>query len=394
MQEKQRQWLTKAGLAAGSIKKWFSESPDRTSFAASVSLHLIIFAVLSFYGFDYQGTIFGNGAEISPGESVIKVDFIAEEKPRSAASSATYSKFAATSRLKTPAGIKKGVKKDGAAKKAPAPKAIARLSSEPAPARPDAKKEMAAIDLNDSVSKNAKKIVKTLEIPIETSRQLEKKFKNTAPFDRNETSGETMVKQVVEASDAIENISLSKAELKSFDAEGDLIASTAFAQAVKPAADIENDEALIPEGASENTADINPANSKNGTSPKKTKAGTGAYGKPSGTKPSGLVFEMVANSSYDEIPSFLNGPPAIDYPKWAQEQGIEGTVKIHLEILPSGEVGMISKFESPISDRLAQYLIKQAEMWRFKPIYKNGRPLSGTVMVAVDFSLKAGKDQL
>ena len=253
---------------------------------------------------------------------------------------------------------------------------------------------MAAIDLNDSVSKNAKKIVKTLEIPIETSRQLEKKFKNTAPFDGNETSGETMVKQVVEASDAIENISLSKAELKSFDAEGDLIASTAFAQAVKPAADIENDEALIPEGASENTADINPANSKNGTSPKKTKAGTGAYGKPSGTKPSGLVFEMVANSSYDEIPSFLNGPPAIDYPKWAQEQGIEGTVKIHLEILPSGEVGMISKFESPISDRLAQYLIKQAEMWRFKPIYKNGRPLSGTVMVAVDFSLKAGKDQL
>lgn len=392
MQEKRRQWLISAAEAARRAAKWFAKKPGRASLAASVAAHIVIFAALALFGFDYHGTIFGNGSEAAPGESLIKVDFIAEERPQSAASSATYNKFAATSRLKAPAGAKKGVKKESAARNAPAPRSLARAAAEPSPA-PDAKKELSVMELKGPDPKTAKKIARALEIPLETSKQLEKKLKSPASFDDPGASGETLVKRVIEASDAIENISLSKAEMKSFDDAGELIASTAFAGAVKPAADFENDETLIPEGSSENTADLNRSSSKNGASPKKSRAGSGAYGKPSGSKPSGLVFEMVANSSYDEIPSFLNGPPAIDYPKWAQEQGAEGTVKILLEILPSGEVGMVSKFESPISDRLAQYLIKQAEMWRFKPIYKNGRPLSGTVMVAVDFSLTAGKKQ-
>ncbi|OQA81131.1 MAG: Gram-negative bacterial tonB protein [bacterium ADurb.Bin243] len=393
MQEKRLHWLTKLIYAAGRIKKSFRENPEGSSMALSVGLHLLAFLMLSFYCFDYQGSIFGNGEEISAGENLIKVDFIAEEKPQSAASNSTYSKFAATSRLKVSQNIKKGAKAEAKTQRKQVPKALAAVKPETPAVRPDIKKEMAVIELNEKLAlSETRKNIKAIEIPEEVSRQLDKKLKSTAMFEDNgQTSAEAVVKKVIEASDAIENISLSKTEVKTLDPEGEMIASAAVGPVSKPVSDIESDEDLIPEASSETASDVNANNSKNGSSSRKAKSGSGAHGKPSGKGQSGLVFEMVANSSYDEIPSFLNGPPAIDYPKWAQEQGVEGTVKILLEILPNGEVGTVSKFESPISDRLAQYLIKQSEMWRFKPIYKNGRPLSGTVMVAVDFALGAGR---
>ena len=391
MQEKQRQWQNKLAAAAEYIKKSFREKPENASMAVSVALHLMLFTFFSFYCFNYQGTVFGNGEEIAAGENIIKVDFIVEQRPKSAAADTKYSKLAATNKIRPSANIKKGLKKENSALKKPSVKAAVRPKSETPPLRADIKKAMAAIDLDEKlIDKDVKKVVKAIEIPAEISRELDRKLRNTAPFEIIDGTAEGIVKKVIDAGDELENISLSKTEIKTLDADGELVASLDFMPVSKPSSEIESDEDLIPQGASVNSAEINARNAKNGSTAKKSKAGTGAYGKPSGVK-QGMKFEMVANSTYDEIPSFLNGPPAIDYPKWAQEQGVEGTVKILLEILPNGEVGMVSKFESPISDRLAQYLIKQSEMWRFKPIYKSGRPLSGTVMVAVDFSLGAVK---
>jgi TonB family protein len=391
MQEKQRQWRNKLAGAAEYIKNSFREKPHNSSMALSIAIHFMLFTFFSFYCFNYQGTVFGNGEEIASGENIIKVDFIVEEKPKSAEADSKYSKLAATNKIRPAADIKKGLKKENSTLKKPSIKTAVRPKSETPPLRADVKKEMAVIDLNEKlIDKDVKKVVKAIEIPAEISRELDIKLKNTAPYEINDGTAEGIVKKVIDAGDALENISLSKTEIKTLDADGELVASLTVMPASKPSSEIESDDDLIPQGASEDSAQINVRNAKNGSVAKKTKAGTGAYGKPSGTK-QGMKFEMLANSTYDEIPSFLNGPPAIDYPKWAQEQGVEGTVKILLEILPNGEVGMVSKFESPISDRLAQYLIKQSEMWRFKPIYKSGRPLSGTVMVAVDFSLGAGR---
>ncbi len=391
MREKQRQWRNKLAGAVEFIKKSFREKPQNSSLALSIAIHFMLFTFFSFYCLSYQGTVFGNGEEIASGENIIKVDFLVEEKPKSAEADSKYSKLAATNKIRPAANIKKGVKKETGEQKKLAVKAAVRPKSETPPLRAEVKKEMAAIDLNGKlIDKEVKKVVKAIEIPAEISKQLDKKLKNTAPYEFSDGTAEGIVKKVIDAGEAIENISLSKTEIKTLDASGELVASLTVMPASKPAFEIESIEDLMPQGESEDSAQINVRNAKNGSAAKKTKAGTGAYGKPSAAK-QGMKFEMVANSAYDEIPSFLNGPPAIDYPKWAQEQGVEGTVKILLEILPNGEVGMVSKFESPISDRLAQYLIKQSEMWRFKPIYKNGRPLSGTVMVAVDFSLGAGK---
>ncbi|HOD40476.1 MAG TPA: hypothetical protein PKL57_07950, partial [Candidatus Wallbacteria bacterium] len=204
MQEKRLHWLTKLIYAAGRIKKSFRENPEGASMAVSAGLHLLAFLMLSFYCFDYQGSIFGNGEEISAGENLIKVDFIAEEKPQSAASNSTYSKFAATSRLKVSQNIKKGAKAEAKTQRKQVPKALAAVKPETPAVRPDIKKEMAVIELNEKLAlSETRKNIKAIEIPEEVSRQLDKKLKSTAMFEDNgQTSAEAVVKKVIEASDA------------------------------------------------------------------------------------------------------------------------------------------------------------------------------------------------
>ncbi len=390
MSERKRQWHDKLFAATALIKKNSSENPENASIAISIFLHAVLFLFCSFYHFNYHGTISGNNEINAEGENIIKVDFIAGERPKAAAIDKAFAKLAATKKINPVSEAKKSRKKNVKVPAKPAPKKLPAGKNSLAASK-NVKKETLFIDDNSiSDNKNAKKIIKAIEIPPELSKKLDEKLKTAELNHNKETSSETLVKKIIDENEPLENLSLSKSEIKTLDISGELIASSSFTHAIKPETDIDIDDELFVSGTDEKSSELNVKNKKNGDAKKKTKAGSGAYGKPSGGRQS-MIFEMVENSSYDEIPSFLNGAPAIDYPKWAQEQGVEGTVKILLEILPDGEVGMVSKFESPISDRLAQYLIKQSEMWRFKPIYKNGRPLSGTVMVTVDFSLTASK---
>lgn len=104
----------------------------------------------------------------------------------------------------------------------------------------------------------------------------------------------------------------------------------------------------------------------------------------------GLEFGLLENSSYTLMPEFLWGAPEIAYPESARRRGSEGQVLLVLEILENGEVGMVRAAETPLDPELSDFLVRAAGGWRFKPMYRDGKPLTGTVSVRVRYTLDPG----
>jgi TonB family protein len=104
----------------------------------------------------------------------------------------------------------------------------------------------------------------------------------------------------------------------------------------------------------------------------------------------GLEIGLLENSAYTLMPEFLWGTPEIAYPEWARRRGSEGQVLLVIEIRENGEVGMARAAETPLDPELSDFVTKEASTWRFKPMYKDGRALSGTVSVRVRCVLDGG----
>ncbi len=373
-------------LSAG---KKIKKDPQSASFAASVTIHAVMFLALSYFSFIPLGTPFGNGIEPGGETAGVSVNYTPAQssgKTEIKNTAAIFKTAAAPKNISGTMALAKSrqVKKSDVRQ----PKKMAQLkpSDIHSPLEVKAQKTLSENDISYKIfPKHEKKSTAALDIPVEVGKEIGKKLKSADyPDQDGATTGEVSAK-ALNTNGGDDIITLQKTDVKMIDEEGELIASTAGIgqMAEKPSASDAADETLSENGR--NFSEGSPAAGGKGTG---KKGGTGAFGSPNGSKRSGIAFEMVENSSYNEVPSFLNGPPEITYPKWAQEQGAEGTVMVILEILPNGEVGSVTKHQSPISDRLAQDLVRQAEMWRFKPIYKNGKALSGSVMVSVDYSLK------
>lgn len=387
---------SKLALFLQKAERSVRKDPQSASFAASVAAHALLFALFGYLFAMPAGTPFGNGIDADETGMSVSISYTPEAL-RSDTAAAPDAPVKAFNRLASTRSVTaetaKAREKAAAAKKAAEAKRekkIAAMRPEDAPAADlKVKKALDTPDISDKLFavKAAKKTTAALDIPAEADRQLAKKLSAAMPSEGSDTgevaSGGSTATIVEKDAD---DTALIDTGAKMLGEDGELIASTApLGTALsKPTADPGDGTATdaTPSGGV-------PSSGKNASGSQGKKGGTGPYGKPGGTGRSGIAFEMVADSGYDEMPSFLNGPPEIPYPKWAQEQGVEGRVSIVLEILPNGEVGSIAKHESPISDRLAQELVRQAEMWRFKPIYKNGKALSGNVMVTVDYSLKS-----
>jgi len=381
--------LQKFASLLQSAGKKMKKDPETGAFAASITIHALILLALSYFSFLPFGTPFGNGIEPGDENAGVSVNYTPPQGP----SKIEFKSQAAV--LKTAVAPKSASGTMVLAKSRPVkkpdekqPKKMAQLkpSETQSPLDIKAQKALSDNDISEKIfPKHEKKSTAALDIPAEVGKEIGKKLRSADYSDDNSAATAEITAKTLNAPDNGDLLTLQKTDVKMIDEEGGLIASAAQIGEMgkKPSNYEGGDESLSESG--QTSSDAKTSSGGKGTG---KKGGTGAFGSPNGSKRSGIAFEMVENSTYNETPSFLNGPPEISYPKWAQEQGAEGTVMVILEILPNGEVGSVTKHQSPISDRLAQDLVRQAEMWRFKPIYKNGKALSGSVMVAVDYSLK------
>ena len=73
-----------------------------------------------------------------------------------------------------------------------------------------------------------------------------------------------------------------------------------------------------------------------------------------------------------------------DYPNWAKEREVEGTVEVMCMVLPSGEVATTVTWLTSGWSELDQSVLQAVGEWRFEPI--TGEEVqAGIVRVAFDF---------
>jgi protein TonB len=82
------------------------------------------------------------------------------------------------------------------------------------------------------------------------------------------------------------------------------------------------------------------------------------------------------------------GNPKPPYPEVARRRGYEGTVRLTVEVLASGEVGRIWVKESSGYEVLDRSALKTVKDWNFIPARFGGIPVKSTVIVPVTFTLK------
>jgi len=86
----------------------------------------------------------------------------------------------------------------------------------------------------------------------------------------------------------------------------------------------------------------------------------------------------------EQLPEAIDRVPP-DYPSWAREKGVQGTVMVQALVGKDGRVKQTIVVSSiPMLDDYAQACIKQ---WRFKPAMAKGVPVAVWVGIPVKFSL-------
>ena len=57
-----------------------------------------------------------------------------------------------------------------------------------------------------------------------------------------------------------------------------------------------------------------------------------------------------------------------EYPNWAKEQGLKGTVEVMCMVLPSGEIATTVTWLTSGWSELDQFVLQAIGEWRFEPI--------------------------
>jgi len=76
-----------------------------------------------------------------------------------------------------------------------------------------------------------------------------------------------------------------------------------------------------------------------------------------------------------------------NYPSEAREQGLEGTVKVKVQVLADGSVGSASIAKSSGHDILDQSVLANVHDCNFEPAEKDGVPMASKVIIPVRFKL-------
>lgn len=89
----------------------------------------------------------------------------------------------------------------------------------------------------------------------------------------------------------------------------------------------------------------------------------------------------------DRDPAPLAGNQRPDYPPLALRSGVEGSVSVRIEVDASGVPTSVRVVErsGERSRELDRAVLNAARAWRFEPALRDGKAVSGAVVVPVDF---------
>lgn len=96
-----------------------------------------------------------------------------------------------------------------------------------------------------------------------------------------------------------------------------------------------------------------------------------------------------AGSIGEEEPYVIRRYP-LEYPRFAKNNRIDGTVILQVEVFTDGTVGHIEVIQSVMSDPcvLSEAAINSVKKWKFSPAKKDGKPIACWATIPVEFKLK------
>jgi periplasmic protein TonB len=111
---------------------------------------------------------------------------------------------------------------------------------------------------------------------------------------------------------------------------------------------------------------------------------------PGDSRPGAGDISQIADPAEGTFVHFDEGPvpihrPAPDYPGWAKENGISGTVVLRVLVDARGRVKRVSVVRG--IKGLTEAAQEALRLWTFRPASTNGRPLAVWVEVPVEFRL-------
>ena len=102
----------------------------------------------------------------------------------------------------------------------------------------------------------------------------------------------------------------------------------------------------------------------------------------------GEIFTTGYHPSDFTLPTLKGNPVPIRYPRWAVQEGWEGTFVIAIEVLKSGEVGRWSVIRSTGYSLLDETATKTIRQWHFHPGTEMGQSVVMCIQIPVHFELR------
>lgn len=87
------------------------------------------------------------------------------------------------------------------------------------------------------------------------------------------------------------------------------------------------------------------------------------------------------------LPSLREAPQPLRYPRWAVQEGWEGTFVIAVEVLPNGRVGRWKVMQSTSYSLLDETATEAVRRWHFHPATEKGRAVVSCIEIPIRFTL-------
>ena len=102
----------------------------------------------------------------------------------------------------------------------------------------------------------------------------------------------------------------------------------------------------------------------------------------------GNLFTTGYHPADFSLPTLKENPVPIRYPRWAVQEGWEGTFVIAIEVLKSGEAGRWKVMQSTGYSLLDEAAIKAIHQWHFHPATEKGQAVVICIQIPVHFELR------
>lgn len=102
----------------------------------------------------------------------------------------------------------------------------------------------------------------------------------------------------------------------------------------------------------------------------------------------GPLFTTGTHAPELTLPSLAEAPIPIRYPRWAVQEGWQGTFVIAVEILKNGTVGRWKIMQSTGHSLLDQAAVNAIHQWHFHPATEKGQAVVSCIEIPIHFKLQ------